>query len=143
MESECNFSRRRYDITMSKRTRKPSMMDEAPAKGSEREREEENSIPGIDEREWKDRKSLEDLINKEEKGIVSNSSDEKVRRNSLDQHFHEEEKQLQMVVRPPREEGGDGVKLKGMVSRYMKVLSHMIKVKHLGPRKKQHLRLTI
>ncbi|XP_059434973.1 uncharacterized protein LOC132167941 [Corylus avellana] len=122
MGSCCNESKHHYDISMSKRTRRPSKVQDAdqnsatasdtdaPVKGDE-------SCPStvlVGEAEESDRKkSLKQLIKS---------------RSSLGQHFTEEEKQLQLVTKQ-QQEGVQGLKLKRMVIRYAKVLSHLIKAK--------------
>ncbi|KAJ6755455.1 hypothetical protein OIU79_027960 [Salix purpurea] len=170
----CNIPcKPRYDITMSRRTRKPVMSVEeadqnptavliiSPDEESDKETESFPAKVGVEE----DRKSsLEQLI-------ISNSgdreSDEPAKlavqetrveddeniesklsgsKNSLGQHFKGEEKQLQLVTMKQAKEGIEGVKLKGMVGRYVKVLSHLIRVKrdkriNNGSRKKPLLRL--
>ncbi|KAH7570723.1 hypothetical protein JRO89_XS05G0166900 [Xanthoceras sorbifolium] len=125
MGSECNPSKRRYDISMSKRTRKPLNMEysygnrtmemgsskrETPddLKGvvddevDQEEEEEENDLKGVDDaevdqiEEENDHKSLKQLINSDEKSKVK-TSEESRGRNSLGEHFTKEEKQLQLV----------------------------------------------
>ncbi|KAF9665462.1 hypothetical protein SADUNF_Sadunf16G0125300 [Salix dunnii] len=180
-DDRCNTPcKPRYDITMSRRTRKPVMSfeeanqnpktvlvspdEESDAKDVVVHYKETDSFPakvGVEE----DRKSsLEKLI------IISNSGnqeseptklvvqetrgedDESIEsklsgsRSSLGQHFKGEEKQLQLVTMKQAKEGIEGVKLKGMVGRYVKVLSHLIRVKrdkrlNNGSRKKPLLRL--
>lgn len=126
MGSGCNESKHHYDITMSKRTRKPSKVQDAdqnsttvspgndgPVKAVVREGDE-SSPSRVGEAGENDRKkSLKQLIKS---------------RSSLGQHFTEEEKQLQLVTKQ-QQEGVQGLKLKRMVSRYAKVLSHLIKAK--------------
>ncbi|XP_021890527.1 uncharacterized protein LOC110809020 isoform X2 [Carica papaya] len=125
-------SKRRYDISMSKRTRKPwnlkptdeniikvlslqaTVMDSAAAevdKGkAEADKEEEDEE---EEEEGIDGKSLKQLINGDE-------DDEKKNRSSLEQHFkQDQDKNLQLIKR--QQNDGDRVKLKGMMSRYVKV----------------------
>ncbi|XP_055822016.1 uncharacterized protein LOC129890496 [Solanum dulcamara] len=116
MESECNFPRKlRYDISMSKRTRKtPLNIKEEVVKQADVNVEQEGKAKKEEEDEKK--KNLKQLI--EGRGT------------SLGHHFTEEERQLQMVVKQPAE---NGVKFKQMVSRYAKVLSHMIKLKRKKP----------
>ncbi|KAF8398556.1 hypothetical protein HHK36_017487 [Tetracentron sinense] len=66
--------------------------------------------------------------------------------NSLGHHFTEEKQQLQLVIKQQGDGVAEGKKLSGMVSRYVKVLSHLIKVKRdprLGSRKKPLLQLTM
>lgn len=127
-----------YDITMSKRTRKPlnlqmeadpilpkaaSLENEILTKAIKKEEEKSSS-----EGEESDHKSLKQLIKT---------------RSPLGQHFTED-KQLQLVVKH-QEEDLNGVKFKGLVSRYARVLSRLIKIKrdsHLRPGKKPTLRLT-
>ncbi|KAF5736385.1 hypothetical protein HS088_TW14G00527 [Tripterygium wilfordii] len=135
MESEngSNSSKPRYDITMSKRTRKPSNLNtilptesESPVKDVLDEEDRES----IDRES--DRKSLEHLIKS---------------RSSLGEHFTQEEtqqqQQLQLVKK--NQEDKKGLKLRGMVTHCTKVLSHLIKLKRdparLGSRKKPILRL--
>ncbi|KAK2988071.1 hypothetical protein RJ640_002012 [Escallonia rubra] len=170
MGSECNPSKPRYDITMSKRTRKPSSLGkeagwcplkscfsdkESPQRGTNEEEgksptrvdekgesadekgrpltcvDEKKKTPETDEGRENDHKSLKQLIDG--------------KRSSLGQHFTEEEKQLQVVVKQ-HAEGIHGVKFKRMVSRYASVLSRLIKTKRdsdLGSRRKPTLRLSM
>ncbi|XP_039004554.1 uncharacterized protein LOC120131693 [Hibiscus syriacus] len=121
--SECNRSKPHFDITLSKRTRKP--LNNQPQQPNTNDKESENE----------DRRSLKQLIN----GDEANGGTA-----SLGRHFSEEEQQLQLVKKN-QQYNNDGVKLKGMMSRYAKVLSHLIKVKRgpgLGSKKKHLLRLT-
>ncbi|KDP20373.1 hypothetical protein JCGZ_05256 [Jatropha curcas] len=143
MGSECNPSKHRYDITMSKRTRKPlkSNMPQAHADL----RGEDNLLAKVDE----DRKSLKQLINGIANNVEETKEDSENRgRNSLGQHFSEEEKQLQLMRRQ-NQQGLQAVKLKGIMGRYVKVLSHLIKVKrdstrtNIRPRKKPVLHLAM
>ncbi|CAK7331716.1 unnamed protein product [Dovyalis caffra] len=174
-------SKPRYDITMSRRTRKPLMnLKEAsqnPTTGSpEEEGDAEDvlvdhdqgaeSFPKKADYEKDRKRSLKQLIIKnagKEKSEVTKLVEEETRgggddenmeskllfgsRNSLGQHFKGEEKQqLQVVTRKQSNNGMEGMKLKGMVGRYVKVLSHLIRVKrdtHInnGSRKKSVLRL--
>ncbi|KAJ4711719.1 Protein phosphatase Slingshot 1 like [Melia azedarach] len=143
MRSECNNpSKHRYDITMSKRTRKPLNLEDSyynnPLKG------EESYSTKVGEGKEEDRKSLKQLINGNEKSKV-NTDEESRGKNSLGEHFTEEEKQLQLV-KTQQQNSVEGVKLKGMVNRYVKVLSHLIKMKRdprIGSRKKHVLQLTM
>ncbi|KAG4145718.1 hypothetical protein ERO13_D05G111100v2 [Gossypium hirsutum] len=142
MGSECNQSKPRYDITMSKRTRKAnaianedlnhsnstfagSSISEPRKRDDEQEEEKES--------ENEDRKSLKQLINGDETASTS----------SLGRRFSEEEEQRLQLVKKQQHYGNGGVK--GMMSRYAKVLSHLVKVKRepsSGSKKKQLLRLT-
>ncbi|KAH8499275.1 hypothetical protein H0E87_017978 [Populus deltoides] len=173
----------RYDITMSRRTRKPLMnlkeTNQNPTTGAPREgnaAEDVGHDRGADSvlkkecghEEGESRKSsLKQLIMKinagNEESEVSRllvgetrvgdneNIDSKLLlggKNSLGQHFKGEEKQqLQLVVtRKQAKEGMEGLKLKGMVGRYVKMVSHLIRVKrdtHInnGSRKKPLLRL--
>ncbi|PHU09117.1 hypothetical protein BC332_20977 [Capsicum chinense] len=112
MENECNIFPRKlhYDISMSKRTRKKLVNANVNV-----EQEEKGVISNKEKEEDDDKRSLKQLI--EGRGT------------SLGHHFTEEERQLQMVVKPPE----NGMKFKQMVSRYAKVLSHMIKLKRKKP----------
>ncbi|XP_006338862.1 uncharacterized protein [Solanum tuberosum] len=110
MENECNFPRKlRYDISMSKRTRKTAKEEDVVVESVEYHDEE--LMNNSDEK-----KSLKQLI--------------EGRRTSLGHHFTEEERQVQIVVKQAE---NNGVKFKEMVSRYAKVLSHMIKLKRKKP----------
>ncbi|KAK4718207.1 hypothetical protein R3W88_016545 [Solanum pinnatisectum] len=109
MENECNFPRKlRYDISMSKRTRKTAKEDVV---AESVEYHDEELMNNSDEK-----KSLKQLI--EGRGTC------------LGHHFTEEERQVQIVVKQAE---NNGVKFKEMVSRYAKVLSHMIKLKRKKP----------
>lgn len=160
MGSECNPGKLRYDITMSKRTRKPLNLGEEKQNLTTCSSKEEILVNGEDgflakaeddddvEEEDKDHKSLKQLINingNEEPKL--NSSDDSASkggsRSSLGQHFSEEEKQLQLV-RKQNQGGLQGLKLRGMMGRYVKVLSHLIKAKRdprIVSQKKPPLRL--
>ncbi|XP_015079019.1 uncharacterized protein LOC107022977 [Solanum pennellii] len=114
MGSECNFPRKlRYDISMSKRTRKTALNTKEDVVVESVEYHEE--LINLDEK-----KSLKQLI--EGRGT------------SLGHHFieeeEEEERQVQIVVKQAE---NNGVKFKEMVSRYAKVLRHMIKLKRKKP----------
>jgi hypothetical protein len=128
MGSDCNPSKHHYDITMSKRTRRPiKVQDSSQISTPSPPRKEKEVVDEGDDQsshsEDNDRKSLKQLINS---------------RSSLGQHFTAEEKQLQIVTKK-QQEGVQGLKLKKLVSRYAKVLSHMIKGGE--SRKKPHLLL--
>ncbi|KAJ6895383.1 hypothetical protein NC651_021782 [Populus alba x Populus x berolinensis] len=173
-------SKPRYDITMSRRTRKPLMnlkeTNQNPTTGAPREGNAAEDGGGhdrgadsvltkaCDHGEGEGRKSsLKQLIMKnagneeseasrllvEETRVGDNENIESKLllggKNSLGQHFKGEEKQqLQLVV--TRKQAKEGLKLKGMVGRYVKVVSHLIRVKrdthvNSGSRKKPLLRL--
>ncbi|KAF5445819.1 hypothetical protein F2P56_031506 [Juglans regia] len=133
MGSDSNPSKRHYDITMSKRTRRPSKLQDVnqdcsiidsprndtstPWKAVVNEGGESSPSRPDEAGEDDRKKSLKQLINS---------------RNSLGQHFTQE-KQLQLVTKQ-QDEGFQGLKLKRMVSRYAKVLSHLIKVKRDLPK---------
>ncbi|KAI9170427.1 hypothetical protein LWI28_027769 [Acer negundo] len=170
MGSMFNSSKRRYDISMSKRTRKPLNVEDSDGnrtmemgsprrespddlKGAvdaeEQEEEEEgNDVKGVIDiveddqlKEENDRMSLKQLIKGDEKSKVKINRG----RNSLGEHFTEEEKQLQLVKAQKQK----GVKFKGMVNHYVKVVGHLIKLKrdprnsNIASRKNPLLRLTI
>ena len=79
-----------------------------------------------DEGEENDRKSLKQLIEGDGKPKVVSGDEVGKGRSSLEEHFTEGEKQLQ-IVKVQQKEGLHGLKLKKMVSRYAKVLSHLMK----------------
>lgn len=96
-----------------------------------------------EEEDEADRRSLKDLIS-DDGGSGDQQNPKAASRSSLGHHFIEEKQQLQLVKKPQHQ---DGLKLKGMVSRYVKVLSHMVRLKHapgarFGSRKKHLLHLT-
>ncbi|XP_043692099.1 uncharacterized protein LOC122642632 [Telopea speciosissima] len=176
MGSECSQSKRHYDISMSKRTRKPIKLEDTddpkdtsrsspkgvdekedgtnprslkepmkPVEGGDEQRMEmgspqsENHSTGSSE-DVSDHKSL-----KLKELMINVEGDEKNGNNSLGHHFIEEEKQLQLVTKQ-KGDRPEGFKMRGIVSRYVKVLSHLIRVKgdrRLGSRKKPILRLTM
>ncbi|XP_068649352.1 uncharacterized protein [Aristolochia californica] len=147
MGSECNQNRRHYDLSMSRRTRKSSpaanpdqhgyFVDILIPKAVEGEATVDPKIqPKVVEDMLCDRRSLKELMNGDEGDkIVESESRNHV--NSLGQRFMEEEKNLALV--PRQGECTEGSKFTGMVSRCVKVLNHLMKVKReprLGPRKK-------
>ncbi|CAN4077058.1 unnamed protein product [Withania somnifera] len=127
MESECNLPRKlRYDISMSKRTRKTVLNIKEEGIKSLQHPDEDQLI------------NSDMNVEQQGKGVISNEDEDQRkslkqliegRGTSLGHHFTEEERQLQMVVKQPE----NGVKFKQMVSRYAKVLSHMIKLKRKKP----------
>ncbi|KAJ4843549.1 hypothetical protein Tsubulata_007967 [Turnera subulata] len=174
MESECNASKPRYDITMSKRTRKPRPPSFPDANGSSPTDgyacKDEEPAPGggvVDpwEEQDNDHKSLKlkQLINGPfDKSSSKDENDQQGScrgRNSLGQHFTEEEEQiegeeqqpqqqqqLQLVMQHKQDGRSRGLKLKGMMGHYVSVLSHLITVKRhprIGSRNKPFLRLAM
>lgn len=129
-----------YDITMSRRTRRPQKVRD----------ENENPSPprGVaHEGEENDRKSLKELIDGDGKTKAVSGGDEDVKgrsskavsggdedvkgRSSLGQRLTEGEKQLQLVGVQQRD-SLNGLKLKKLVSRYAKVLGYLMK-KNIDP----------
>ncbi|KAK2637171.1 hypothetical protein Ddye_031963 [Dipteronia dyeriana] len=167
MGSECNSSKRRYDISMSKRTRKPLNVEDSDGNrtmemGSpddlkgvvvaevDQQVEGDDDLKGVvdaeeeeeeEEEEKNDHRSLKQMIKGDEKSKVKINRG----RNSLGEHFTEEEKQLQLVKAQKQK----GVKFKGMVNHYVKVVGHLIKLKrdprnsNIASRKNPLLRLTV
>ncbi|KAA8515738.1 hypothetical protein F0562_018651 [Nyssa sinensis] len=121
MGSEYNPSKPHYNISMSKRTRKPlNLGKEAngnPLEDCSLEKESfEKDIEGVEEKSGNeegeeiisDHKSLKQLM-------INGDGEGSKGRSSLGQHFtKEEEKQLQVVVKQ-HEESLDGVKFKRMI----------------------------
>ncbi|KAJ0966274.1 hypothetical protein J5N97_027412 [Dioscorea zingiberensis] len=103
MASEFELKKHRYDPSMSRRTRKPSS---CIAKESELQKSS-NGFNHV---------SLKELMNEGE-------DKEKAEENS----GTETKKNLSIVAR--KSEGGEGVKMSGIMSRYAKILNHMIKAK--------------
>ncbi|XP_009776766.1 uncharacterized protein [Nicotiana sylvestris] len=120
MGSKVSPRKLHYDVSMSKRTRKPLNLNAISDKKPQQSEEligsvEKKQAPSEEERKY-ERKSLKQLI--------------EVRSISLRQHFIEEEKQLQVMVKQqPEESMVNGLKLKKIVRCYTNVLSHMIKRK--------------
>ncbi|CAH8264425.1 unnamed protein product [Arabidopsis lyrata] len=126
-----NPTKPRFDLSMSKRTRKPwsslindthhheiSTQSSQPKPDKEQEQIEDKEI---------DRKSLNNLMRYEEKpnGEANVNND----KSSLDQHFGDDEgikQTMQLVVKKEKQ---GGVKFKGMMGRYVKVWSGLIKAK--------------
>ncbi|KVI00615.1 uncharacterized protein LOC112520455 [Cynara cardunculus var. scolymus] len=125
MESESKPNKPRYDITMSRRTRKAHPRVLFGEKVSALKDDDELEIE-----EEKRKKHLIEIFNEEEAEC----------RSSLGERFTEEDKEHQLVVK--HEKGHDGVSLKKMVSRCAKMWGHLIKVKG-GSRKKRVLHLTM
>ncbi|GKV20810.1 hypothetical protein SLEP1_g30874 [Rubroshorea leprosula] len=135
--------KRNYDITMSKRTRKPLNLEDAPHASIVNANGSPPSPPKVVQDEDNERRSLKQLINGDWKATEETSGEESRGRSSLGHHFTQEEKQLQVQVVKKQHQDG---KFKGMMSRYAKVLRHMIKVKReprIGSQKKHLLRLTM
>ncbi|XP_018438072.1 uncharacterized protein LOC108810467 [Raphanus sativus] len=120
----------RFDLSMSRRTRKPwssSLVNEMQhqvlsTQSSQQEKESEQ-----DEDREIDRKSLNNLMRSEQE---SNGEANATNKNSLGQHFGEDEgikQTMQVVVK--KQGGENGVKFKGMMGRYVKVLSGLMKAK--------------
>ncbi|KAF5192179.1 hypothetical protein FRX31_018234 [Thalictrum thalictroides] len=156
MESECNPRKHRYDLSMSKRTRKPLRFVENDNKkfvevGSDEGKTSVMISTNILNEEAVDHTSLKELIiiGEEEVDVDAISGEaaeqmivehEETREKegkgsiSLGHHFtvttpnNEEEKQFQIVT---VQHGGsmEGVKSGKMLSRYMKVFTHVIKLK--------------
>ncbi|XP_058726116.1 uncharacterized protein LOC131597433 [Vicia villosa] len=142
MEVQSSAAKRHYDITMSRRTRKQNekpiskdvstTKDVVSLKTTLHEAKEGNNNNNH-------HKSLKQLIGGEEKETTmkcssSDEGDNSKGRNSLGEHFSEEEKQLQLV-RMQQKDNLQGLKFKKLVRRYAKVLGHLIKAKrdpHLG-----------
>ncbi|KAK7323889.1 hypothetical protein VNO77_27389 [Canavalia gladiata] len=151
MEVQSPAVKRHYDITMSRRTRKQASM---PIQGNEKSKsmvddvttkvetsKKITSTSVIKEGDENGHKSLKQLIirddNKDEKkGSVGNDERGKgSSRNSLGEHFTEEEKQHLQLVRMQQKDNLQGLKFKKLVRRYAKVLGHLMKAKrdpHLG-----------
>lgn len=154
MGSESNGGKFRYDLSMSKRTRKPlnrekednqcalksSFSDkEIPQKGENDEKEDEHCFKVVDEGEESDHKSLKQLI--EGRSTLGQHFTTEEMKQPMLVHKHDEKK-LQLVV-THHEEGLDGVRFKEMVSRCAKVLSRLIKKKRdprIGSRRISTLR---
>ncbi|KAF3452655.1 hypothetical protein FNV43_RR03088 [Rhamnella rubrinervis] len=154
MGSEYNLHKHHYDITMSRRTRnKPLNVDREAnyqkdiiivQKGGGDLNPSTGIVAAGEQNGHKSLKQLISVDNGIKAMVKSCTSDEGSRgRSSLGQHFTEEEKNLQLVRTQQKEGGPQGRKLKKMVSRYAKVLSHLINAKRDTTQKKPILRLTM
>ncbi|KAL2945751.1 hypothetical protein AAZX31_U032300 [Glycine max] len=154
MEVQSPAAKRHYDITMSRRTRKQQQQQQQqfPVQGNEKTKSEmddeattpkdvhvhlEALIIGDDDHKEAKKKGNNNNNNND------NNSDDHERggkggsRNSLGEHFTEEEKQhnLQLVRMQQNKDNLQGLKFKKLVRRYAKVLGHLMKAKrdpHLG-----------
>lgn len=142
MEVQSPSVKRHYDITMSRRTRKQQIQvqqinNEKPISKCDTNTttttkdvsNETNNhlIPNnkvVKESDENDHKSLKQLIVGDEKDGGSKGRNS----SSLGEHFTEEEKQLQLV-RMQQKDNIQGLKFKKLVSRYAKVLGHLMKAK--------------
>ncbi|TKY49500.1 hypothetical protein E2542_SST26932 [Spatholobus suberectus] len=144
MEVQSPAVKRHYDITMSRRTRKQqfpvqgnyekpkSVVDDATTKDVKVETTQTITIAGVKEGGESDHKSLKQLIIGDDKEAKKGNSDERGKgsRNSLGEHFTEEEKQHLQLVRIQQKDNLQGLKFKKLVRRYAKVLGHLMKAKH-------------
>nr|GLL40843.1 uncharacterized protein LOC109186438 [Ipomoea trifida] len=152
MGSEFLSRKPHYDITMSKRTRKPITSNPINIQESA-----ENCISATVKMNQVVNEVCDDhegIIQGDDDDEESNNSDRSKkslkeliegggrRGTSLGEYFTAEEKQLQVAV-VPAEDGGrsNGVKFKHMVSRYTKVLSHMMKLKRDASKPRFRLKL--
>ncbi|KAF2605332.1 hypothetical protein F2Q70_00025302 [Brassica cretica] len=120
----------RFDLSMSRRTRKPwssSLVSEM----QHQDLSTQSAQPDIEKEQDKDleidRKSLNNLMRSEQE---PNEEADVKNKNSLGQHFGEDEgikQTMQLVVK--KQGGESGVKFKGMMGRYVKVLSGLMKAK--------------
>ncbi|KAI4333222.1 hypothetical protein L6164_018058 [Bauhinia variegata] len=130
MDSQSSV-KRRFDITMSKRTRKPFQFLQAKEKPVPAGESTVENLDQVKEGE-NGHKSLKQLINGDDKEKMEVGG-ESPGRNSLGQHFNEEEKHLQLVKR--QQGSQQGLKFKKLLRGYTKVLSHLMKAKrdpHIG-----------
>ena len=143
MEVQSPSVKRPYDITMSRRTRKQQFSNEKPKSAAKDEKltletAQTNTIDEVKQGGEGDHKSLKQLIvGDDNEATKGNNSDERGKgsRNSLGEHFTEEEKQHLQLVRMHQKDNLQGLKFKKLVSRYAKVLGHLLKAKrdpHLG-----------
>ncbi|KAK7401563.1 hypothetical protein VNO78_13136 [Psophocarpus tetragonolobus] len=156
MEVQSPAVKRHYDITMSRRTRKQQQQQSPMMQGNDKPKSaiddaatkdvhhvtvtttQTVSIAEVKESGESDHKSLKQLIiGDDHKEAQKGNSEEKTKgsRNSLGEHFTEEEKQHLQLVRMDQKENLQGLKFKKLVRRYAKVLGHLMKAKrdpHLG-----------
>ncbi|KAJ0623242.1 hypothetical protein HanRHA438_Chr01g0027611 [Helianthus annuus] len=128
MGDESNPNKPRYDITMSRRTRRARTLFGEKVSAL---KVEDKQVVEENEEEKRKMKFIE---------VFGGKDDEEECKTSLGGHFTEEDKQRQLVVK--HEKGHDGASLKKMVSRCAKMWGHMIKIKG-GSRKKRVLQLTM
>ncbi|XP_021862180.1 uncharacterized protein [Spinacia oleracea] len=146
MESEYISRKHLFDISKSKRTRRTTLyltrVEEdviAPNPLPDSDQKNENDQTETSEKEKHERVKLKQFINVDSK--ADDESSDKGRA-ELGQYFADE-KQLQLVIKQPKEDGRQGVKLKKIVKGYVKALSQMVKSKRNQRLEKPALRLTM
>ncbi|KAG6575654.1 hypothetical protein SDJN03_26293, partial [Cucurbita argyrosperma subsp. sororia] len=112
--------KRHYDISMSKRTRKPAKIQDEIQTGTSNNDDQYERF-GTKEFENNDHKSLKQLINGEGKTEIG-SDERNGERNSLGKHFSEEEINGLQIVKKQHEDGLHGVKLKKVVGKFLRNL---------------------
>lgn len=135
MGNESKPNKPHYDITMSRRTRRLQSRTLFGEKVSALKEEDDQQVEEENEAEKRKNKLIEFFGLKEEE-----EEEEEECKSSLGEHFTEEDKQHQLVVK--HEKGHDGMNLKKMVSRCAKVWGNLIKIKGAS-RKKRVLQLTM
>ncbi|VVB07458.1 unnamed protein product [Arabis nemorensis] len=120
-----NPTKPRFDLTMSKRTRKPwssliNDMHHQDTQSSQLKPDKEQ-----DKDQEIDRKSLNNLMRCEEE---SNGEANVNNKSSLGDNEGINQ-MMQLVVKKEKQYGENGMKFKGMMGRYVKVLSSLIKAK--------------
>ncbi|XP_022152235.1 uncharacterized protein LOC111020003 [Momordica charantia] len=145
MGSESISHQRHYDISMSKRTRKPAKIrDELQNLSLNKDDllpSHQVESPPTKGFENNDHKSLKQLITGEGKAETKSGADEGGRgRSSLGQHFNEDKNNLQMVRSKQQPDGLQRVKLKKVVGKFLRNLIKGGDQHHLKkPRKKSLL----
>ncbi|KAK9128357.1 hypothetical protein Syun_017154 [Stephania yunnanensis] len=169
MGSECDPCKRRYyDLSMSKRTRKPllpvvavrpleGLQCDSPVKDSDNGKQDNKCSPEVVKRSLRDLFGLDGgtdfKVNDEKEQVnLKQVSNEEAKQgleenNSLRNHFKQEENNLKLFMKEQEGGGLEGMMLNGAVSRYARILSRLIKInKHdhrSGSVKKTVLRLTM
>lgn len=119
-EGETESRKPHYDISMSRRTRKPQNLKQK----SFEERENEELMMGRE-----NQKSLKQLI-QGRCSLEQHFREEEAEEKEKEKEEEEEEKQQSVVVRPPDLDGDGRLRLKKtMIKNYAQIMSRMIKVK--------------
>ncbi|KAM6549804.1 hypothetical protein CsatB_021480 [Cannabis sativa] len=135
--------KRHYDISMSRRTRRPFQVRDVKGMISPN-----SGGGGGGEGEENDRKSLKQLIDGDEKKVGHEGDEGGRGKSSLGEHLvmeggereGQEENKMQLQIVGVQNQN-DGMNLKKMVSRYAKVLGHLIKKNKDSSKKKPTLML--
>lgn len=128
-ESDLRNSHRHYDLSMSRRTRKPASSSSSSQSQNEEKKESSDGLHHT---------SLKELITEESRGAEKDEGgnanvyhSDGVRSNKVAEGEAKEDKSLPVVA-------VEEVKTSSMVSHCVKVLKHLMKAKRTAPKKKKN-----